>query len=168
MQVRRSWNDGAGPNYLRWNDAIASRFFNEEHAEEPVYLFVTQAVLAEVGQQLGEGPDDFLAAVRAGPPGLTRPGHCQRALQVAEGWRDRDFPGLCLCLSIDRVARRATVSLRCYSKRELPADGLSLEGDSRGMLTCDAFLPEWSAPLEIAPDSALPSARGGTYCAQDA
>jgi hypothetical protein len=39
---------------------------------------------------------------------------------------------------------------------------LSLEGDSRGMLTCDAFLPEWSAPLEIAPDSALPSARGGT------
>jgi hypothetical protein len=84
-------SDETGSRYLLWNDAIASRFFSPEHAEEPVYLFVTQEVLAEVGQQLDEGPDDFIAAVRAGPPGVTRSGHCQRALQIAEGWRDRGF-----------------------------------------------------------------------------
>ena len=85
-------NGEAGSRYLPWNDAIASRFFNPEHADEPVYLFVTQEVLAEVGQQLDESPDDFIAAIRSGPPGVTRSGHCQRALQVADGWRDRGFP----------------------------------------------------------------------------
>jgi hypothetical protein len=82
----------AGSRYLLWNDAIASRFFNPEHAEEPVYLFATQEVLADVGSQLGQTPDDFIAAVRAGPPGATRSGHCQRALQVAEDWRDHGYP----------------------------------------------------------------------------
>jgi hypothetical protein len=56
-------NGEAGSRYLPWNDTIASRFFNPEHAEEPVYLFVTQEVLAEVGQQLDESLDDFIAAI---------------------------------------------------------------------------------------------------------
>lgn len=323
--------EGGGPRYQAWNDAIATRFFNPDRAGEPVYLFVTQEVLAEVGQQLGQSPDGFIAAVQAGPPGVTRSGHCQRALQVADGWRDRGyayppyiaylalfvlaaghegdfdprdyyprlwdllgeprsgtppsfdrmwelwqdleqwsmhdrheelgafearivggkdligFPlaqtvlteaerrallqifaaaglepgtvpagrelrralavhgrytlrrqtiaaleregdaladaildvaadsfmewdgqvsapagapgaisqvtaGLRLCLDVDRVARRSIGTVRCHSKRELPADGLTLEGDPAGVLTCAAYLPQWSAPLALADD----------------
>ena len=84
-------SDATGSRYLTWNDAIASRFFNPDRAGEPVYLFVTQEVLAEIGQQLGQSPDEFVAAVRAGPSDVTRSGHCQRALQVAGGWRDRGY-----------------------------------------------------------------------------
>jgi hypothetical protein len=51
-------------------------------------LFVTTGVLDEVGPDLG-GVDGFLAAIRCGPLGGTRQGHCQRALQVYEGWRER-------------------------------------------------------------------------------
>jgi hypothetical protein len=83
MQGQTKLNDGARSNYLSWNDAIASRFFNEEHAEEPVYLFVTPDVLAEVGQQLGEGPDDFLAAVRAGLPGHETGRHPRRERELS-------------------------------------------------------------------------------------
>lgn len=75
--------------YGAWNDALAKRFFNPETAGRPVYLFVTDEVIADVRESVGNGYEDFLAAVRAGPPGVTRSGHCQRALQVADGWRDR-------------------------------------------------------------------------------
>ena len=77
--------------YLAWNDALAKRFFHPGVAETPVYFFVTEDVITEVGRTVGKGYEDFLVAVRAGPPGVTRSGHCQRALQVAEGWRDRGF-----------------------------------------------------------------------------
>jgi hypothetical protein len=56
-----------------------------------VYLFVTQDLLADVGVRSDEGFDGFLAAVRAGPPGVTRAGHCQRVLEVARRWRKRGF-----------------------------------------------------------------------------
>jgi hypothetical protein len=325
-------SDGKGSRYLAWNDAIASRFFNPDRAGEPVFLFVTDEILAEVGQQLGESPDEFIAAILAGPPGTTRSGHCQRALQVGENWRDhgyeyppyiaylalfvlaagheghfdpRDyyprlwdllgeprsgtppsfdrmwelwqdleqwsmhdrheelgafearivggkdligFPlaqavlteaesralprifadaglepgtvparrelrralvvqgrytlrrqtvaalerdgdsfadaildvvadsflewdgqipepagasgrtisqvtaGLRLCLDVDRVARRATITLRCHSRREVPAGGLVLQGGQAGDLVCHSYLPQWSAPLSLAND----------------
>lgn len=75
--------------YFTWNDALAARFFCPEAAGQPVYLFVTNDVVREVGRPLGGGVDEFLAAVRAGPPGTTRAGHCQRALQLAARWRER-------------------------------------------------------------------------------
>lgn len=84
--------DRRGSDYLRWNDALAARFFNSESAGQPVYLFVTPDVVSEVGAQFREGFDHFIAAVREGPPGATRTGHCQRALQIAAGWRERNFP----------------------------------------------------------------------------
>ena len=77
--------------YLAWNDALARRFFHPEAEGTPVYFFVTEDVITEVRQTVGNGHDDFLAAVRTGPPGVTRSGHCQRALQVAAGWRDLGF-----------------------------------------------------------------------------
>ena len=77
--------------YLAWNDALATRFFHPEAEGTPVYFFVTEDVITEVRQTVGNGHEDFLVAVRAGPPGVTRSGHCQRALQVADGWRDHGF-----------------------------------------------------------------------------
>ena len=77
--------------YLAWNDALAKRFFHPDVAGTPVYFFVTEDVITEVGRTVGQGHEDFLVAVRAGPPGVTKSGHCQRALQVSEGWRYRGF-----------------------------------------------------------------------------
>ena len=77
--------------YFAWNDALAARFFHTDAAGTLVYFYVTDNIIAEVGQKIDQEHKDFLNAVRAGPPGATRLGHCQRALQVAEGWRDRQF-----------------------------------------------------------------------------
>lgn len=77
--------------YLAWNDALAARFFRPEAAGERVYLFVTEEVIAELGQSLGGGLPGFIAAIHKGPPGVTRSGHCQRALQVAQDWRHRGY-----------------------------------------------------------------------------
>lgn len=81
-----------GHPYLAWNDALAGRFFHPGASGQQVYLYVTEDVVLEVGDSLGGGAiDEFIGAVRAGPPGVTRAGHCQRALQVALGWRERGF-----------------------------------------------------------------------------
>lgn len=77
--------------YLAWNDALARRFFHPDVAGQSVYFFVTEDVITEVGRVIGKGYEDFLVAVRVGPRGATRSGHCQRALQVAEGWRGRGY-----------------------------------------------------------------------------
>ena len=77
--------------YLAWNDALARCFFHPGVAGTPVYLYVTEDVITDVGRTFEKGPEHFLGAVLAGPPGVTRSGHCQRALQVAESWRDRGF-----------------------------------------------------------------------------
>ena len=75
--------------YLTWNDALAKRFFHPGAEAAPVYFFVTEGVITEVGRTIGKSYEDFLLTVRVGPLGATRSGHCQRALQVADGWRDR-------------------------------------------------------------------------------
>lgn len=77
--------------YLTWNDALTARFFHPGVEGVPVYFFVTEDVITEVGRTIGQGYEDFLVSVRDGPRGVTRLGHCQRALQVADGWRDRGF-----------------------------------------------------------------------------
>ena len=75
--------------YLNWNDALAKRFFHPGVEGASVYFFVTEAVITEVGRTIGQSYEDFLLTVRVGPRGVTKSGHCQRALQVADGWRDR-------------------------------------------------------------------------------
>jgi hypothetical protein len=77
--------------YLAWNDALAARFFCPEAAGQAVHLFVTDEVVREAGRSSGGGLEEFVAAVADDTPGATRAGHCQRALQVAEGWRNRGF-----------------------------------------------------------------------------
>ena len=83
-------------SYLAWNNALAAHFFCPDAADRPVYFFVTEDVINEVSRNIGQGTtgkgcDGFLAAVRSGPHGFTSAGHCQRALQIAEGWRDSGF-----------------------------------------------------------------------------
>jgi len=84
-------SEASGSAYLAWNDALAARFFSPEVDGRPVRLFVTEEVVEEVGRSLGSGLEGFIEAIRDGPPGATRSGHCQRALQVAEGWRVKGF-----------------------------------------------------------------------------
>ena len=95
--------------YLAWNDALAKRFFHPDVAGTPVYFFVTEDVITEVGRTVGQGHEDFLVAVRAGPPGVTRSGHCQRALQVSEGWRycGFEYPPYVAYLALCRARRRS-------------------------------------------------------------
>lgn len=89
MRGSRTGDDVTG--YFAWNDALARRFFRPEAAGQPVHFFVTEDLIEEIGRTLGGGVADFLATVRAGPQGCRRSGHCQRALEVADGWRERDL-----------------------------------------------------------------------------
>jgi len=78
-------------DFLIWNDLIAEHFFRPDMAGRRVYLYVTEDVLRQVGGGKADF-EDFVEAVKIGPPNLTRQGLCQRALQIAQDWRSKDFP----------------------------------------------------------------------------
>jgi len=78
-------------DFLRWNDSIAAHFFRLEMAGRRVFLFLTEDVLHEVSGGTA-GVDDFMEAIKIGPPNVTRQGLCQRALQIMQGWRTLNFP----------------------------------------------------------------------------
>jgi hypothetical protein len=83
------------PGYLSWNDALAGHYFRPEAAGQPIWLYVTDDVIGELGSQRSStGVPDFVSAVKIGPPWCTANGLCQRALQAFEGWRNRglDYP----------------------------------------------------------------------------
>ena len=121
-----------GSAYLVWNNALAARFFNSEMAETPVYLLVTEDVVREVGRPFGRDYEDYLASVRAGPPGLAQWGHCQRALHVAEGWRERglQFPPYIgyLCLFVLAGGLEGDFDPRSYYPRVWELLGEPQEG----------------------------------------
>ena len=48
--------------YLTWNDALAKRFFHPGVEGAPVYFFVTEDVITEVGRTIGKSYEDFLSA----------------------------------------------------------------------------------------------------------
>ena len=80
--------------YLKWNDAIASYFFNSEVADRSVYLNVSQGLISEIGQNLAPGTLEFVSSVKRGPPWTYSQGLCQRALDAHWDWRRRglEFP----------------------------------------------------------------------------
>jgi len=80
-------------DYVKWNDRVAAHFFRPEHEGRRIFLYVTPGVLGEIAASDG-ALNDFVSAVKAGPPGTTRQGLCQRALQTFEQWHDRSgvFP----------------------------------------------------------------------------
>lgn len=77
--------------YLDWNDSLARHFFRPEFAGQPVWLYVTQDLVGEIGGGT-EGVSDFVDAVKEGPPWVADRGLCQQALQVFTNWRDRELP----------------------------------------------------------------------------
>ena len=77
--------------YLAWNDRLAARFFREAMAGRPVYLYTTEELVANVARELDETFQDFIDVCKAGPAWATREGLCQKALQAAADWRDRDL-----------------------------------------------------------------------------
>ena len=78
-------------DYLNWNNAISVRFFNPDKGGMRVLLFVTSDVINEVGMPDNSDLEDFVSAVKAGPPWITRHGQsiCQQALQALENWRSK-------------------------------------------------------------------------------
>lgn len=76
-------------DYLSWNDLIASCFFRPEMGGRTVHLYVTEELIADLGQSNGADFQDFIEAIKIGPPWVTRQGLCQKALQSMRNWRQR-------------------------------------------------------------------------------
>ncbi|MFB0562927.1 MAG: hypothetical protein ACETWM_17150 [Candidatus Lokiarchaeia archaeon] len=76
-------------DYLAWNDLIAKHFFNEENAGREVLLYVNEQLLETLGSEHSVGKDDFINALKIGPPWVTRQGFCQKGLQAFTNWRSR-------------------------------------------------------------------------------
>ena len=79
-------------DYLRWNDALASHFFNAENAGQRVHLQVDEDLVGAVGRSLGGELSDLIEATLGGPPWVTPAVICQQALQACNGWRSRGCP----------------------------------------------------------------------------
>ena len=78
--------------YSRWNELIASRFFNPEMANRRVYLCITRELINELGKADGVGYADFVEAVKRGPEGLYASGLCQKAEDLFRTWRRKRLP----------------------------------------------------------------------------
>lgn len=77
-------------DYLEWNDAIAACFFRPDMAHRRVFLAVTEDVIQDIGKAHGANLDDFLSAIRTGPPWTSvEPDICRKALMAKEQWRKR-------------------------------------------------------------------------------
>ena len=78
-------------DYLEWNNAIGAHFFNPDKSGKRIFLYVTKDVLNGLGESRNADFNAFKAAVKLGPPWITRHGQsiCQQALQAFDDWRDR-------------------------------------------------------------------------------
>ena len=78
-----------------WNDALASRFFNEEMAGRNVHLYVNQDLIKDVEQGLPEAVD-FRSSVAGYPQAANFSGEriCYRACWEFRRWKTRktEFP----------------------------------------------------------------------------
>ena len=79
-------------NYLEWNDAIAAHFFRPDMADRRVFLAVTVDDLKNIGKENGVGKEDFLRAVRKGPPWThSEYDICRKATLTNMRWRERNL-----------------------------------------------------------------------------
>ncbi len=49
-------------DYLKWNNILASYFFNEQNAEKPVNLFITKEEIIKIGEPYFSEPDAYSPA----------------------------------------------------------------------------------------------------------
>jgi len=82
-------------NYLEWNNAIGKWFFNEEKAEQEVYLFISKHDIVQIGKEQGlDGDDekifvDFIEAIRQGIPGRSFNSNIlEHALYAYNKWQE--------------------------------------------------------------------------------
>ena len=73
-------------NYIKWNDLIARKFFNENMAGREVLLYVNENTVNQIGGEAA-GVEDFIQSVKAGPDWATKSDICQKALQSYRDWR---------------------------------------------------------------------------------
>jgi hypothetical protein len=78
--------------YLNWNDLLAGYFFKPDLAGKRVHVSVTSSVIEDIGRTSNCDVADFIAAIKVGPPWVTRQGICQKALQALVDWRKRGLP----------------------------------------------------------------------------
>jgi hypothetical protein len=132
--------------YLKWNDALARHFFRPEFAGQPVWVFVTDDLIEELGTELNEGAvPDFVEAVKTGPPWAAPGSLCQRALHAFEGWRERglDFPPYIgyLALFVLAAGREGNFASHAYYPRLW--DLLGEPDTGRGPSSFDRMFDLW-------------------------
>ncbi|MBD1929831.1 hypothetical protein H6F74_26880 [Trichocoleus sp. FACHB-90] len=110
-------------DYLIWNDLIASHFFRPEMAGRTVYLYVTEKLIAELGQGSSADFQDFIKAVKIGLFERRGKGICQKALDSMEHWtyrcRRRGYPLYIgyLALFVLAAGREGEFSANAYYPR---------------------------------------------------
>jgi len=79
--------------YLNWNNAIGAKFFNRDRDGTRVFLYVNRDIINEIGAPYQSDNEDFLKAIKTGPPWITRHQQsiCQHALQASEKWRGKSL-----------------------------------------------------------------------------
>lgn len=78
-------------DYLNWNDQLAAHFFNTKSAGCRVRLYVTEALVNEIGTPSNAGLADFIAGIQTGPPWVTKSQLCSKAKQSWYEWRSRSL-----------------------------------------------------------------------------
>lgn len=79
-------------NYLDWNNAIISHFFNSKNEEKEVMLYFSENIINEIGELNFEKPDrgyveDFYKALRLGVPGIPNDNYIHRILRLEQKYR---------------------------------------------------------------------------------
>src|SRR5688572_17515244 len=79
--------------YIKWNNLIASYFFNERMEGQEVLLFVDEALINEIGSKIGKDINHFISSLIEGPPWVnarSNTGICRKALLTYGNWRSRN------------------------------------------------------------------------------
>lgn len=80
-------------DFLRWNDALAQRFFRREYAGRPVWITVPESLVIDLARDLGVERDSWIRALKQGPQWESRSGGlCRQAEAAHTSWRARRFP----------------------------------------------------------------------------
>jgi len=139
-------------NYIKWNDLIARKFFNENMAGREVLLYVNEDTINQIGAEAGAGVEDFIQSVKVGPDWATKSDICQKALQSYRGWRIKhlEYPPYIayLALFVLAATRGGDYDPKAYYPRfwellgELDSSGTPIHFDRMGELWKD--LEKWS------------------------